>query len=135
MSALSALRAGACGGLAVVLASFSLLLQALLPLTPAGSPASASVMPSWTMASLCLSQDASVPDRHGAPARQEPGEDSPVCPVCLGLHLVSAYVPPSTLGVPLPRLVRDIREADRPSAAPVEAWRAASQARGPPTAA
>jgi hypothetical protein len=135
MIVLSALRTGACGGLAVVLASFSLLLQALLPLTPAGSPASEPGMPNWTMASLCLSQDAAVPDRHGTPARQEPGKDSPVCPVCLGLHLISAYVPPSTLGIPLPSLVRDNRMASRLAAAPVEAWRAASQARGPPTAA
>ncbi len=135
MRALSALRAGACGGFGVVLASFALLLQALLPLTPAASPAGEPGMPYWTMASLCLSQDASVPDRHGTPARQEPGEDSPVCPVCLGLHLLSAYVPPSTLGIPLPSLMHDIRVASRLTGAPAEAWRAASQARGPPTAA
>jgi hypothetical protein len=107
----------------------------MLPLTPAASMALESGIPSWTMASLCLSQDVSAPDPQGAPARQEPGEDSPVCPICLGLHFLSAYVPPSMLAIPLPRLVRDIRIASWPSAAPAGAWRAASQARGPPTAA
>jgi hypothetical protein len=92
-------------------------------------------MPSWTMASLCLSQDAAVPDPQGTPAGQEPGKGSPVCPVCLGLHLVGAYVAPPALGIPLPVPGHDLRVAGRPQVAPAEALRAAFQARGPPPAA
>lgn len=133
--ALSGLRAGACGGLAVVLATFSLLLQALLPLMPATAMASGAGISTQAMASLCLTEDVPVPDRHGVPARHEPGQASPACPICLGLHLVAAYVPPPALAIPLPRLTHDVRATTRSGAAPAEAWSAASQPRGPPNAA
>jgi hypothetical protein len=130
--ALSGLRAGACGGLAVVLAVFSLLLQALLPLIPTASASGTANRP---MAALCLTQDASLPGPHGTPVRQEPGQGAPVCAVCLGLHLVAAYVPPPALAIPLPRLVHDVRAATPTGKAPVAGWSAAPQARGPPVAA
>jgi hypothetical protein len=131
-NALRGLRAGACGGLAVMLASFSLLLQALLPLMPATPMAGGAGMPAGAMATLCLTRDASAPDPHRVPARPAPSQGIPVCPVCLGLHLVAAYVPPPALAIPLPRRVDDVRAAVRSAAAPAEAWSVVPQARGPP---
>jgi len=134
-NALRGLRAGACGGLAVMLASFSLLLQALLPLVPAAPMAGGAGMPGGVMATLCLTRDASAPDPHRVPARPASSQGMPVCPVCLGLHLVAAYVPPPGLAIPLPRRVDDVRAAARSAAAPAEAWGVVPQARGPPIAA
>jgi hypothetical protein len=119
-----------------MVASFALLLQALLPLsflTGAAVSAASGDPPMWSMGSLCTAANGTTaPDETPAPAGQIPGSH-PICPLCLGLHLVDAYVPPTTIAVLVPR---DHTLDGRARAVAVnrpDERRSATRARAPPS--
>lgn len=119
-----------------MIASFALFLQVLLPLSflagtsEAGSTSADS--PSWSMGSLCSVHRATETDETPAPGGQTPGSHQS-CPLCLGLHLAAAFLPPTTIAIVLPRergLERRHRDVsvDRPD----DRW-SSSRARAPPS--
>jgi hypothetical protein len=119
----------------VIVASFALLLQALLPLsfvTGAAASAASGGLPMWSMGALCTAANGTTaPDEAPAPARQIPGSHA-ICRLCLGLHLADVYLPPATPPVlvlrdhPLDRRARAVAVA-RP-----DERRSATRARAPP---
>jgi hypothetical protein len=129
-NALRGFRAGWRCVVAVLLAGFSLLVQALLP-WPADATARAerTRAPGWVMASLCLAHDPASPAR---PVKPDPGNPSSGCAICLALHCLGAFVPPHVAALHLPQAARGIELAAWTLAEPGDAFRTASQARAPP---
>jgi hypothetical protein len=120
-----------------MIASFALFLQALLPLSfltgTSDAGAASADSPSWSMGSLCSAvHRATDADETPAPGGQAPGSHQS-CPLCLGLHLAAAFLPPTTIAIVVPRergLERRHRDVsvDRP-----DDRRSASRARAPPS--
>jgi hypothetical protein len=118
-------------------ASFAIFLQALLPLSfmtgvnADAARAASTDLPGWSMESLCTTlHGATGADRAPAPAGQVPGSH-PVCPLCLGLHIMDAYVP-SLIAVAVPGIHRPAVVARDVSLGRLDDRRSASRARAPP---
>jgi hypothetical protein len=134
-NALRGFRAGWRRRVAVLLAGFSLLLQALLPWPAEATSRANGDAPDWVMASLCLAHDSSsqAPAQH--PARQDPAFPYPTCAICLGLHCAGAFVPPLLAALSPPRSARTIELVPWTIAVRSESDRTASRARAPPATA
>jgi len=133
INALRGLRAGWRGRVAVLLAGFFLLLQALLPWsTEAAARANAANAPDWIMASLCVAHDTDSQVPAHRPVWQDPASALSSCAICLGLHCAGAFVPPQMAALSPPTSSRPIDLAEWRVAAPGDSYRTASRARAPP---
>jgi hypothetical protein len=132
INALRGFRTGWRGRVAMLLAGFSLLLQALLPWPAEATPRANGDAPDWIMASLCLAHDAGPQAPAQRPARQDSGFPSPSCAICLGLHCAGAFVPPLLAALSPPEAARTIELVAWTIAARGESDRTASRARAPP---
>ncbi len=119
---------------AVTLAILSLLLQAVLlsPSIGVDRTESAQGVPGWVMASLCSSHDAASIDPASGPEKQDPKTAAVICPICLGLCYVVAYLPPDHAGLKLPGKRRGVIAVQLTEPAPPAVFRIATWARGPP---
>jgi hypothetical protein len=128
---LSDFRSGIRVRVAIGLACFALLLQAMLPMAHFGPPrGSRSSIPDWVLASICGVDPGSVESGH---AGGEPSTiDRLTCPVCLGIQLASCPPPQESIAFRPPALIASIGYQTSASRIVESARQNAAQPRAPP---
>jgi hypothetical protein len=111
---------------AMLLQAFAPLPQDTLREAPRGG------VPGWAIGHLCLADGVrnSLPGKtpdDGGPVKQQP-----LCPVCIGLQLAGADIPPRATELAPPGRTNGIRFADWRLVAPAAAHRSIPQPRAPP---
>lgn len=128
---LSRLRSGARSHVVVFVAAVALLLQGMAPLAHEAALDSARRgVPGWMAGYLCLAL--TLPEK--APGKEAPAKNLPLCPICLGLHLATTYLPPNAPALAAPAEIADVRFARLESSRVPALYRSPVQARAPPPA-
>jgi hypothetical protein len=116
-----------------VVAIVAMLLQAFVPLPhDASREVARGDVPGWAIGHLCLADGVknSLPGK--TPDGDGPVKPPPLCPICIGLQLAGADVPPMAIALAPPGRTNGIRFADWRFVEPGATHRSIPQPRAPP---
>lgn len=116
-----------------LVAIVAMLLQAFAPPPhDASREAPRGGVPGWAIGHLCLADGVKNPLPDKTPDGGLPVKQPPLCPICIGLQLAGADIPPRATELAPPGQANSIRFADWRLVAPAAAHRSIPQARAPP---
>jgi hypothetical protein len=121
------------GKISAFVGCWALLLQVLIPLghVPVGQPILSDVH-GWTPNTICHAQAAPVRGEHDTD-KSAPIRASQICPVCLGLHLSSTFLQPSTETVAAATSICTVEFVNSEYVGSLASYRTTAQARAPPS--